>query len=515
MERYFIGIDSGTTSIKAVVMDIRGNEIYKKDFKLTAICPRQDMYEEDMHEIWHNARSALMDVAKHFEKESIIGIGITAQGDGMWMIDENGEPVRNGCCFCDGRAAEFVDEWVAHGVADQLIELTGTRVFTGNQNGIVRWMEKYEPTSLEKAAYIMHLKDYLFYKLTGEITTDASDQSLIFLDQRSRQYSSEAFRLCGLERYMAKYPPVRSARENAFPIRAALAQELGLNPGIIVTSGPMDVGACALGSGVIEPGCCCSIIGTAALHEMVIDQSLSDDIHAGMTVAHVMEGRWLRLMASLAGTPNLEWAIDTLGGDLKKQAQAKSVSVYALVEELVKASPIGANGILYHPYLLAGGERAPFTDAAARASFTNINVTHTLGDILRATYEGVALAMLDCYRHMPGEVKQITVCGGGANSDLWCQMFADVLGTEIVTVNGDELGAKGVVLNNAVVQGFYPDHQTAVRETVTVKRRYQPDEKNHARYEALYPVYHATRDALMPVWRLRQSVQESKRHTGA
>ena len=82
-----------------------------------------------------------------------------------------------GCCFCDGRAAEFVDEWVESGVCDQLFKHTGTRIFTGNQNGIVRWMERYEPESLNKAKYILHLKDYLFYKLTGKITTDATDQS--------------------------------------------------------------------------------------------------------------------------------------------------------------------------------------------------------------------------------------------------------------------------------------------------------------------------------------------------
>lgn len=511
MERLFIGIDSGTTGIKAVAMDMRGNVAYKKDCKLTAICPRQDMYEEDMHEIWEKACLALKDVASRFPKKSIIGIGITAQGDGMWMIDKNGEPVRNGCCFCDGRAAEFVDEWVDNGVCDRLFDLTGTRIFTGNQNGIVKWMEKHEPQSLEKAAYILHLKDYLFYKLTGEITTDATDQSLIFLNQKTREYSDETFELCGLSAYRSKYPPVLKAKDNAFRIKAELADELGLNPDILVTSGPMDVGACALGSGVIEPGNCCSIIGTAALHEMVIDNPLADDVHAGMTVSHVMENRWLRLMASLAGTPNLEWAINTFGKDLKREAEARKISVYSLVEELVKTSPIGANGVLYHPYLLAGGERAPFTDSRARASYANINVTHTLADMLRATYEGVGFAMLDCYANMPGKVRQITVCGGGANSAFWCQMFADVLGTEIITVNGDELGAKGVVLNNAVVQGFYADYQQAVAETVSVSRRFAPDMENHARYLEIYPLYQKIRESLQPTWAMREQIENHSR----
>ena len=506
MKRYMIGLDSGTSSIKAVVMDLLGNEIYKKDFRLTAICPRQDMFEEDMHEIWEKACLALKDVAGKFEQDSIIGIGLTAQGDGLWLIDENGEPVRNGCCFCDGRAAEFVDWWVGNGVCDRLYDLTGTRIFTGNQNGIVKWMERYEPESLERARYCLHLKDYLFYKLTGKITTDASDQSLVLLDQHTRNYSREAFSLCGLEAYMDKYPPVLRAEENAFPIDEGLARELGLNPRILVTSGPMDVSACALGSGVIAPGHCCSIIGTAALHEMVIDHPPEDDVRAGMTVAHVMQDRWLRLMASLAGTPNLEWTINTFGPHLHQSARERGVSVYQIIEEMLSKVPVGSNGVMYHPYLLAGGERAPFTDSRARASFTNLNVTHTLADILHATYEGVALAMLDCYRHMPGQVDQITVCGGGANSAYWCQMFADVMGAEIITVCGEELGAKGVVLNNAVVQGIYADYAEAVERTVFVNRRYLPDMKRHSQYERIYPLYQEISQSLRPSWKMRQAI---------
>lgn len=114
--------------------------------------------------------------------------------------------------------------------------------------------------------------------------------------------------------------------------------------------------------------------------------------------------------------------------------------------------------------------------------------------------------MLDCYRHMPGQVDQITVCGGGANSAYWCQMFADVMGAEIITVCGEELGAKGVVLNNAVVQGIYADYAEAVERTVFVNRRYLPDMKRHSQYEKLYPLYQEISQALRPSWKIRQAI---------
>lgn len=508
MERYVIGLDSGTSSIKAVVFDELGRELYKKGFHLTPICPREDQFEEDEREIWFNAQEAIREAASHFPAGSIRGIGITAQGDGLWMLDEDGRPVRNGCCFCDGRASEFVDQWVQDGTCDRLFEQTGTRIFTGNQNGIVKWMERYEPDALARSRWLMHLKDVLFYRLTGKITTDATDQSLIFLNQNTRQYDPQAFALCGLENYMEKYPPVVSAAENYAKLRPELAHSLGLSEEVVVTSGPMDVAACALGSGVIEPGECCSIIGTAALHEMVVDRPLADNIRAGMTVSHMMEGRWLRLMASLAGTPNLDWVLDQFGTDLRRTARENGESVYDLVERIVEKVPIGAHGVMYHPYLLAGGERAPFTDARARASFTNLNVTHTLSDILRATYEGVAFAMLDCYLSMPSQPKKITVCGGGSESRLWCQMFADVLGTEICTVDGGELGARGAALNNLVVQGVYSDYAQAVAKMVKSGRCYQPDFEKHAAYARLYPLYTSTRKALQSVWKLRQDLEK-------
>lgn len=505
-DKWFIGIDSGTSGIKAVLFDLEGNELGKHHYPLTGIFPEENQYEENMGEIWDKCCRCVKELAAEFDMSKVVGLGMTAQGDGLWMIDKDGNPVRDGACFCDGRAGEIVNEWVEDGTCDKLFELTGTRIFSGNQNGIVKWMERNAKEDLDKAAYLLHLKDYLFMKFTGHITTDATDQSLIFLNQKTRQYSDEVFELCKLRQYKSKYAPVLPPKENAFPILPELAKELGLSDKVLVTSGPMDVAACALGSGVIENGECCSIMGTAALHEMVLSKPLQDSIHAGMTITHVMEDRWLRLMASLAGTPNLEWMLNTIGGQIRVDAEKAGTNVYSYMENMVKDVPIGANGVMYHPYLLAGGERAPFTDSAARASYTGISVRHTLADIVRATYEGVAYAMLDCYQHMPQKVERLTLCGGGANSAFWAQMFADAVGQEIVTVKGDELGAKGVILNNAVVQGYYSSYKEAVEKTVEHGVTYTPNMDNHAQYMKFYELYKKTYENMPETWKLRKKI---------
>jgi sugar (pentulose or hexulose) kinase len=506
MEKYIIGIDSGTTSIKAVLFDLLGNEIDKKAFPLTGIFPKENYYEEDMLEIWEKASLCIKEISIKHSKDDIVGIGITAQGDGLWLVDKDIKPVYNGICFCDGRAADIVERWVENGVCDELFKLTGTRVFTGNQNCIVKWMDENVPDILAKARYFLHLKDFLFYMMTGELTTDATDQSLVFVDQNTRQYLDKAFEICGLIKYRDKYPPLKSAKENASRILPNLAAEWGLSKDIIITSGPMDVSACALGSGVVENGCCCSIIGTAALHEMVLDKPLQDDIRAGMTITHVMEKRWLRLMASLAGTPNLNWFLDTFGKQIVEEAATAGVNVFSYMETIIKDIPVGANGVLYHPYLLAGGERAPFTDARARAAFNGLSVKHTLWDLIRAVYEGVAYSMLDCYRHMPLEIKNVTVCGGGAASAFWCQMFADALRTRIVTIKGEELGAKGVIINNAVVQGFYSDYTEAVSAMIEINKTYEPDMGKHAEYLKFYELYKKTYQLVAETWKIRAAI---------
>ncbi|MEG0378483.1 MAG: FGGY-family carbohydrate kinase, partial [Eubacterium sp.] len=282
---------------------------------------------------------------------------------------------------------------------------------------------------------------------------------------------------------------------------------LGLDSKTLVTCGPMDVTACAIGSGVIGSGDCCSIIGTAALHEMVIDKPYSDDVLAGMTVTHSVAGKCLRLMASMAGTPNLEWFIDLENrGAMEATAKAAGKDLYAYIEDEIAKVPIGAKGVMYHPYLLAGGERAPFTDANARASLTGLAVTHTPFDILRAAYEGVVYAMMHCYESMPFEVKQITICGGGAQSATWCQMFADALGKRVITVCGDELGAKGTILINAVAQGVYKDISEAVEKTVTLDKAYEPNMENHAKYVKYYGLYMNVYELISQSWKLRHEI---------
>jgi len=506
---YLIGIDSGTTGIKAVLFDIDGREVVQHHIPITAITPYENWYEEDMTEIWDKAVQCIQIVAKTVDSKAIRGIGITGQGDGLWMIDKDGNPVRPGMCYCDGRTDEFISMWRADGTLEKAFDICGTAAFGSAMSAEIRWMEKHEKENLDKAVVCFHVKDWLFYKMTGMISSDESDMSLPLLNMKTRRYDDELLRLFGIEQYKDKLPEVYPSDKNFHQILPEMAQQLGLDPETIIASGPMDIPACALSSGVIYDGQACTIMGTAAIHSLSMDTPRIEPHMSGMTFTHALQGRWMRLLSSLSGTPNLEWFLREIGGKVVQEAEKAGRNIYDYCAELAEKVPIGSNGVMYHPYLMAAGERAPFFKSNIKASFTGISFVTKVEDMLRSAYEGTALAMLDCYSHMPIEVKEVFCSGGGAKSEFWMQMFADAMGKDVVVCEGNEHGARGAAMNCGVAIGIYDDFEDAVSRIVKVRKRYTPVPENTEKYHLLYDLYVKGYKLMMDWWDLRtQTMQE-------
>jgi len=505
-KKYLIGIDSGTTGIKAVLFDTSGNEIHQHYQKLTGLTPYENWYEEDMMEIWESATTCIREVAKSVNPEDILGIGITGQGDGLWMIDKEGNPIRPGMCYCDGRTTEIVEEWRKDGTLEKAFDICGTAVFGSAQCAEIRWMEKYEKEALDRAAAFLHVKDWLFFKMTGVISSDESDESIPMLNAETRQYDDELFRLFGLEQYIDRFPVVKPSYENYHKILPEIAALFGLTENTVVAAGPMDIPACALSCGVIEDGQACTIMGTAAIHSLIMDEPRKLPRMAGMTIAHAPRNRWIRLLSSLCGTPNLEWFLREIGGKVINEAKAANMNIYEYCSKLVQEVPIGSRGVVYHPYLMAGGERAPFFKNNIKASFTGVSFVTEIKDMLRAVYEGVAMAMVDCYSHMPSPVNEVYVSGGGAKSDVWMQIFADAMGKDMIICEGEEHGARGAAMNCGVAIGIYKDYEDAVKRIVRIKKRFKPNPDNTKKYQELYKLYVKGYTLLMDWWDLRTEV---------
>ena len=488
-KKYVIGIDSGTTRIKAVIFDLDGNELKSYGVNLHGLTPYENWYEEDMNVLWENAKTCIKEVSSGFNQDEIIGVGISAQGDGLWMIDEKGMPIRAGMCFCDGRTDEIIEKWRADGTIEKAFDICGTAVFGSAMCAEIKWMEKYEPEKLEKAKVFFHLKDWIFYKLTGKIYSDDSDMSIPMFNAKTREYDERLMELFGLQKYRDKFPVARQMGKNLDLVIPEIAKEIGLPLNAVIVGGPMDIPACALSCGVINNGQALTIIGTAAIHSVVMDYPNPEPRLMGMTIAHCKQNRWIRLVSSLCGAPNLEWFLNNAGNSIKEEAKNLGKDVYSYCEEIINSVPIGSNGVVYYPFLLPGGERCPFFKNNIKAGFEGISINTTTHDLLRSVYEGVALAMMDCYYSVPIKLKEIYVSGGGAKSATWMQMFADATGTDIIICEGEEHGARGAAMNCCVAAGYYDGYDQAVKRVVKIKHRFIPNEEKHNRYIALYDLY--------------------------
>jgi len=506
-EHCLIGIDAGTSVVKAVAYDYSGSEISSHEIRMELRRPQPLWVEQDMNGLWETTKRCLGGVVRKLRelKRQVAGVGITSTGDGTWIMDKDGNPVRGGIMWCDGRAGKIVERLHSQGVARQAFEICGTSVFTGSQAAQLAWLRENEPESLRRARVIFHAKDWLFYKLTGAISSDETDESLTMLRMSTRQYDRELFRIFGIEDLYAKFPPVKPTQENTATILPRIAAELELRGETPVGSGPMDVAACALGTGAIEHGQASSVLGTAGIHQVIMSEPILEPKMIGMTLCHGVKGRWMRMLAAMTATPNLDWFLKELGAGLSNPPGAGE-ELYRHLEKVVNSVPPGSDGVIFHPYLFPGGERGPFVKPTARASFTGLSLNHSSKHLLRAVYEGVAFATLDCYRNMPIDPEMVYLSGGGANSPVWCQIMADCLGKPMSVPEGSQFGAKGAALNIGVAMGYYKSVQAAVRTSVKTARSYSPRPANSALYEQLFEVYKKTAERQMDLWDLRAEI---------
>jgi erythritol kinase (D-erythritol 1-phosphate-forming) len=501
-DRCVIGIDSGTSVVKAVAFDHSGNELASQEMPVQLLRQQPLWVEQDMQELWERVKHCLGRVIQDVKRLNlkISGIGITSTGDGTWMMDRGGNPVRNGMLWCDGRARKVVEDWHSKKIAEEAFEICGTSVFTGSQAAQLQWLRENEPEALKKASTIFHAKDWLFFKLTGIISSDETDESLTMLRMSTRQYDPELFRIFGIEDLYSKFPLVNPTLENIGPILPLVARDLDVPAGTLIGSGPMDVAACALGTGAIEHGQASSILGTAAIHQIVMGEPTLEPKMVGMTLCHGVRNRWIRMMAAMTATPNVDWFVKELGGSLSLDSDGSGENVYSRLEKIVSSVPAGAEGVIFHPYLFPGGERGPFVKPSARASFTGLSLNHSCAHLLRAVYEGVAFATLDCYRHMPIDPGVIFLAGGGSNSPVWCQIIADCVGKPTGVAVGSQFGAKGAAMNVGTAVGFYRTVEDAVTQSVKMGRFYQPDPSKVELYRQLYAIYKEMAERQMDLW---------------
>ncbi|WP_406202767.1 MULTISPECIES: FGGY family carbohydrate kinase [unclassified Streptomyces] len=453
----YVGIDVGTSTVKAAAFDSAGREL-AVGARPVNLALHGGFVEQDMEEVYAAVVAVLNEVTSH-APEPVELAGLTGQGDGVWLVDADGLPVRPAASWMDGRAHELVDRWLADGTFETVFRRTGGAMFPGSPGPLLAWLDSHEPKALDAAKAALYCKDMVFQRLTGAApTTDVSDASMPFLDPRTRTYDNRVVELLGLTHRRGLLAPVSD------PVATARTRGEGLPPGTRIANGPYDLPACALGAGVTSPGDGLLIVGTC-LASLVATTGLDlTGEPAGLYINTDRPGHWLRAMPAMVGTAALDWVLSTTGVRHEE------------VDGLLAETPPGAHGVRVLPYFAPSGERAPFVEPRLRAELTGVSLESTRADLVRATCEGIGYAARHCLE-AAGLTGTLAVCGGGTRSPAWMRLLADVLGRPLRVVEG-EVGARGAVLAAAERYGVALDAEAWTRPTAVV----EPDGERAAYY---------------------------------
>ena len=441
-----IGLDAGTSVIKATAFDASGGAMVSAARPITTRVPAPGQTEQDLDEVIEAVGSVLREIVATTGDAPAL-LGITGQGDGLWLLDEQGRSVRPAILWSDARAAAIVEGWMTSGMADALFARSLNMPFPGAAGALLLALRRDEPEILARAATAAYCKDAIVQRLTGCRATDISDASLPFMNLRTRHYDTDLLTmigLAGLERLLAPIDPVPGPLR---PLTDEGARLTGLPAGTPVHSGPFDLVATVIGAGLRQPGDGLVTIGTTLACAILIDRLPEPDPPAGMTLCMPASNCWLRVMPAMVGTPSLEWVL-ALVGTPRDQLDA-----------LLEETEPGADGLLALPLLSPAGERAPFVDPAARGQIIGLSLETGRAGVVRAICEGMAYAArhcLDTAGLAPGG--KIFICGGGTRSLAWRQILADVLQRPLHLARQPEVGARGAALAALDAGGIPVDH---------------------------------------------------------
>jgi xylulokinase len=445
-----IGLDVGTTGAKGIALSDDGRVLASATESYPLSTPQPGWAEQDP-ELWWTAAQRLLDVLPDGP------LGLSGQMHGLVVLDEHGAVLRPAILWNDQRTAAECAEIERRVGLERLISLTGNRALTGFTAPKLLWLRTHEPQTYARIRHILLPKDYVRYRLTGELTIDAADASgTLLFDVARRRWSDEVCE--ALEIPLEWLPEAHESTE-------------------VAAAG--DQAAAALGVGIVEPGRISVVLGTSGVVFAVLPEYAADARARVHVFCHAVPSTWHAMGVMLSAAGSLAWLAGVVGAE------------YGALDEEALRWPPGTEGLLFAPYL--AGERTPHADPDARGAFTGLSVRHDRGALARAVLEGVAFGLrdsLELLRALGVQAEVGRVSGGGARSELWLKIVASVLQLPLERTESEEGSAYGAALLAGVRAGMFADAAEAVSSCVRVVDEIRPEwdyEDAYARFRHLYP----------------------------
>jgi len=486
---YFLGIDTSTTSSKALLIDSHGGVVAVASSPHTLQTPKPLWSEQDPLEWWDAVSASIRLVLEKagIGGEGIAAVGLTGQMHGLVLLDGSGNVLRPAILWNDQRTQSQCDEIHRRIGRERFIQITGNVALTGFTAPKILWVQENEPEVYAKAKHVLLPKDFIRLKLTGEYAMDKADGAgTVLFDLNLRDWSADVLEALQIDR--SWMPRTFEGTEFTGRITEEAASATGLKAGTPVAAGGGDQAAQAVGVGAVEPGIVGLTVGTSGVIFATTPSALVEPEGRLHAFCHAVPGLWHFMGVMLSAAGSLQWYRDTL---------APNMSFEDLVKEAESASA-GCEGLLFLPYL--SGERTPYPDPLARGSFIGLTLRHSRAHMTRAVLEGVAFGLKDSFTLIQnaglGGITQVRASGGGTKGALWRQILASVLEAELVTVNTSEGAAFGAALLAGVGSGAWVDVPAACRETIRITGQTLPVEEDAEVYRKVHPLYRELYPAL-------------------
>ena len=493
-DNYVLGMDCGTTNIKAIILGDDGTVAASATKASTFILPGPDMQEQDADSWWENTKEIFQSLTSQVD-ESVVrkirGISISSHTVSMLPVDDKGCPIRNALTYQDGRSADHLRYIVDTIGLDRFVQIVGGQpsvAFLPNKN---LWFKENEPKLFAKTSKFVQASSYINYKLTGRMTSDIDQATRTqCLDIRTMSWSKEIGDVIGVD-LDEMMPELKLVDEIIGFVTEEAAKETGLREGIPVIAGCSDAMASVYALGMSRLGEMGESSGTTSLVFAGCDRKSASDIPVVTRPCAIDGMPWIFDAPIQTSGAALKWFIETLAGEERIEAEKKGKNIYAYLNELALESKAGANGLFFFPYLL--GERAPLWNDYARGMFIGLGMDTTRADLTRAVLEGTAFAL----RHVVETVKEagasaecLRICGGGAKSRTWCQIKASMLHMPVHVLDdrsGDVPVGDALLVGRKV--GVFPDLTEAAEKIIKVKEIIEPVKEWEEAYDQLYPYY--------------------------
>lgn len=476
----YIGIDLGTSAVKLLLMDEEGNieKIVSKEYPL--FFPQPGWSQQRPEDWYEQTLEGLRELTADCDKSEVAGISFGGQMHGLVVLDDADAVIRPAILWNDGRTGketEYLNEVIGK---ERLSSYTANIAFAGFTAPKILWMKNNEPENFQRIRKIMLPKDYLAYMLSGVFCTDVSDASgMLLMDVKNRCWSKEMLDICQITAEML--PQLYESYEVVGTIRAEAAELLGLPQTVKIIAGAGDNAAAAVGTGTVGEGKCNISLGTSGTIFISSKKFGVDEHNALHSFAHA-DGNYHLMGCMLSAASCYKWWSEDILRTKDFKAEQETITT------------LGENQVFYLPYLM--GERSPHNNPAARAMFIGMSMDTTREEMSQAVLEGVAFGLrdsLEVARSLGIRIQRTKICGGGAKSELWKKIIANVMNLQVDVIESEEGPALGGAMLAAVGCGAYKDVETVAAKMVKVVSTVEPEaelvEKYEARYQKFKKIY--------------------------